>query len=109
MTAVGKRCQARSLEPNGPLDHGANAFGFPQAEFEDLPKRYPELARILHFGVAYNAFSLLQNYHQGSKDQQWCLLELGGVAILHFGLPLKRGGFIEGSAAELWGIVRGQE
>jgi hypothetical protein len=95
--ALGERCRATTLEPNGWLR--PNAYGIPNDEFLAIPKERPALARILQFGAAYNAWSLRPNYGQGYK--KWCLLELGGAVILKYGLSLRRGGFLEGTVAEL--------
>lgn len=92
-------CVAKTLEPNAPLGGGASAIGIPQEEFEAIPSVHPELARILQFGVAYNAFGLVPNY--GTKKRLWCLIELGGILLLHHGLTLHRGGFLERRADDL--------
>ena len=71
-----------------------------------LPKDFPHLAEILKFGVGYNAIHVKQDH--GTKHAMWCLVELGGVAILKHGLSFRRGNFLVRSAKELARLIGGQ-
>ena len=102
---IGKQCVEKSLEPNASLDGGANAVGILQEEFNAIPLKYPHLALVLQFGVAYNAFSLLPN--RKTKKRVWCLIELGGILNLYYGLSLKRGGFLERRSHDLVNVING--
>jgi len=90
---VVRQCTEKALEPNASLGGGPNSFGIPQDEFKKIPETYPDLALVLKYGVAYNAFSLTQNHK--TKGKYWCLLELSGAAIIANGLSLRRGNFLE--------------
>ena len=94
---IADKCMKKSMEPNGAVI--ASAFGIPQAEFDTLSKGDPVLARVLQFALAYNAITLVP--HHNCQNEIWCLLELGGIALLKHGLTLKRGGFIKGTATQL--------
>jgi hypothetical protein len=96
---ISTRCIERTLEPNAPLDDGANAFGIPQSEMDRFQKEGGRLIQVLHYALAYNALSLTENYD--CKRKTWCLFQLGGLPILKSGLTFGRGGFCEGHLSDL--------
>jgi len=97
--AIGNACVERSLQERSPLGAGANAVGILEDDFARIPEAYRALSRVLQFGVAYNAFSLVRN--RIVKDRKWCLVEPSGVVAMHFGLTLQRGGFVEWNLRKL--------
>lgn len=101
---MAQECINKSMEPNASLGGGAVAFGILQSEFENLAINNQDLAQVLKFGIAYNAFIIKPNY--GTKKQIWCLLELSGILRLHYGLTLKNGGFLERTSGDLDSILQ---
>jgi hypothetical protein len=95
---IGGRCQELTLRPNAPLSDGANAYGILRSDLENLDSN-DELARVLHYALAYQALVLVEPYE--CKGKTWALFELGGVAILAKGLTHSRGGFVEGTLHQL--------
>lgn len=101
VTTLATKCVETSLQPNGWLT--PNSYGILQSEFDTLASASPETARVLQFAVAYNALLVVPRYD--CKGKEWCLLEMGGPVCLAHGLTLKRGGFLEGTVAELAAIL----
>ena len=100
---IAERCLERTLRPNAPLDDGANAIGILQDEMDSVLKCDGRLARVLHFAFAYKALVFVPQYN--CKNKVWCLLELGALPNLAYGLTLSRGGFIEGNLRTLQGML----
>jgi hypothetical protein len=100
---IATQCVAKSLQGNAPLGAGANAIGIPQEEMDAVLRRDGRLARVLHFAFAYNALMFVPGYR--CKGKVWCLLELGALPNLSYGLTLNRGGFIEGTLRKLQAMV----
>ncbi len=101
VSSIAAKCIDTTLLPNGWLV--PNAYGILQTEFDGLAANYPNTARVLQFAVAYNAVLVVPRYD--CKDKEWCLLELAGPVCLTHGLTLKRGGFLEGTAADLHALL----
>lgn len=99
---IATRCQDLTLRPNAPLSDGANAYGVLLAELANLDPN-DELARVLHYALAYQALVLIEPYD--CKGKTWALLELGGLPIVANGFTLSRGGFAEGTLAQLKTVV----
>ena len=95
---IGSKCLELTLRPNAPLSEGANAYGILHSELENLDSN-DELARVLHYALAYQALVLVEPYD--CKGKTWALFELGGVAIIAKGLTHSRGGFVEGTLHQL--------
>jgi hypothetical protein len=96
---IADRCLERTKEKNAPLGAGANAYGVYKEEFVTIGKIHPELAQVIKFALANTALLLVSNY--ACKKRNWVLLELSGPLAIYYGLPLKRGGFVEGTLKEL--------
>lgn len=105
--AIARRCITRSLERNASLGPGANALGVPQEEFDHLIESSDHLRGVLHAALTHNALSLVRDHE--CKKKTWTLLQLNGLLILHYGLSLRWGGFVESKAAELPRFLSGEE
>lgn len=105
VTLIAERCLDITRRPNAPLDDGANAYGVLFSELANLNPQ-EDIARVIHYALAYQALVLVEPYE--CKGKTWALLELGGIAIIAHGLPLSRGGFAEGTIAQLRSAMEGQ-
>jgi hypothetical protein len=94
--AIGEKCREVTLEPNG-WDR-PNAYGIPQAEFDDGLARDREFAAMLQFGMAYNLWYVKRGH--ACQGDVWSLIELSGAVILQHGLSLGRGNFHKGRLSE---------
>jgi hypothetical protein len=104
ISGMAKRCLERTLLPNAPLDHGANAIGIPQEEMDKVLARSERLTRVLHFAFAYKALVFVPQYK--CKGRVWCLLEIGAIPSIAYGLTLRRGGFIEDTLSGLQSLLK---
>lgn len=95
---IGSKCEELTLRPNAPLSDGANAYGVLLSDLANLDSN-DELARVLHYAMAYQALVLVDPYE--CKGKTWALFELGGMAIIAKGLTHSRGGFVEGTLHQL--------
>lgn len=100
---IAERCVERTLRPNAPLDTGANAIGVLEEEMNKVLRKSERLARVLHFAFAYKALVFVPQYK--CKNKVWCLLELGALPCMAYGLTLNRGGFIEDSLAGVRSLI----
>jgi hypothetical protein len=91
--AIAKECVDKALEPNASLGGGPNAIGIRQDEFRRIPTDFPQLAEVLKYAVGYNAVHIKRDH--STKHELWCLIELGGVALIRHGLSFRRGNFLE--------------
>jgi len=96
---IAEQCTEKSLEPNASLGGGANAFGIPDEDFAKIPEKYPDLAQVLKYGVAYSAINIKRRY--GTKHRDWTLVELTGPMLVDKGLTFSRGGFLERDVSDL--------
>lgn len=99
---IGAKCEELTLRPNAPLSDGANAYGILVSDLANLESN-DELARVLHYALAYQALVLVEPYD--CKGKTWALFELGGVSIIAKGLTHSRGGFVEGTLHQLKNAV----
>ena len=100
---IATKCREKTLLPNAPLSSGANAIGVPQEEMDRVLERSERLTRVLHFAFAYKALVFVPQYR--CKNKVWCLLELGALPCIAYGLTLSRGGFIEDTLSGLQSLV----
>ena len=106
VAGIAARCEKATDLPNAYLKSGANAMGIPMDDFDRLRDTNSLLANAIKFGVAYSVFSI--SLDKSVKNEQWCLITLGGVACLHHGLTFALGGFVEGTADELAAMIAPQ-
>jgi hypothetical protein len=104
---IARQCIEKALEPTASLGGGPNAFGILQDDFRKIPQTFPKVAQVLKYAVGYNALHIKQDH--GTKHEVWCLIELGGIALLKYGLSFRRGNFLERTAADLAALLEKDE
>ena len=95
---IGGRCEELTLRPNAPLSDGANAYGILRSDLENLDSN-DELARVLHYALAYQALVLVEPYE--CKGEDLGVVRARWRSHHRQGPDARRGGFVEGTLHQL--------